>query len=70
MAMTTVAAVTTILQRLTDSIGLSEDRARQHLAGGYVRVGRGDGTVIHDPDTDVDDTEPVRFQPEGVTDHE
>jgi len=64
----TVPRVPTILQRLTD-IGLSEDRARQHLTGGYVRVGRGDGTVVRDPDTDVEPDAVVRFQPEPVTDH-
>ena len=57
-----------ILQRLT-YIGLSEDRAHQHLTSGFVRVGAGDGTVTKDPAAEVDPAARIRFQPEPVTDH-
>lgn len=57
----------TILQRLTDSIGLSDDRARLHLRSGFVRV---DGLVVHDPDTEIREGARIVLQPETVSDHE
>jgi hypothetical protein len=55
----------TILARLTDSIGLSPDRAHEHLRSGFVRV---DGHVVHDPDSDIPDGARIVLSPEPVTD--
>ncbi|WP_165438442.1 hypothetical protein [Pseudonocardia sediminis] len=54
----------TIIERLTGSIGLSDERARQHLKGGYVRV---DGEVVRDPGHETADGARIVLQPEGVT---
>ena len=54
----------TILERLTQSIGLSEERARMHLRSGFVRV---DGHTVHDPGFEVDELARITLQPEAIT---
>lgn len=54
----------TLLERLTQSIGLSDERARMHLRSGFVRV---DGEVVKDPAAEVGDDARITLQPEPVT---
>jgi hypothetical protein len=56
--------VPTILQRLTESIRLSVERAEMHLRSGYVRV---DGEVVKDPAAEVGEDARITLQPEPVT---
>mgnify|MGYP000902688720 CR=1 FL=1 len=56
----------TILERLTDHLHLSEERARSHLKASFVRV---DGRIVRDPDAELADTARLTLQPPPVTEH-
>lgn len=56
----------TLLERLTQSIGLSSERATMHLRSGFVRV---NGHTVHDPTHEVSSEDRITLQPETVTDH-
>lgn len=54
----------TILERLTESVGLTNEAARTHLAGRYLRV---DGEIVTDPDAEVTATAKLLLVPPGDT---
>lgn len=50
----------TILERLTQSVGIAEEDALRHLAAGFVHV---DGDTVTDPDAEVTATARLLLNP-------
>lgn len=61
----------TVLDFLTGTLGLSPDRADQHLRSSFVRVYCGDncvdGQVVNDPAFELEPSAKVVLQPPAVT---